>query len=100
MFRGYRYPGSDVPRKVTISLPDARGRRVQLVIADPARGQLRWEVTPFAGTMIYGIQNTALIGPALDGMGMSALIGASRGRDRFCGTSPSRPERSCSRKGG
>jgi len=75
VFRGYRYPGSDVPRKVTISLPDARGRRVQLVIADPARGQLRWEVTPLAGTMIYGIQNTALAGPALDGMGISALIG-------------------------
>jgi hypothetical protein len=75
VFRGYRYPASDVPRKVTISLPDARGRRVQIVIADPARGQLRWEVTPFAGTMIYGIQNTALMGPALDGIGMSALIG-------------------------
>ena len=75
VFRGYRYPGSDVPRKVTISLPDARGRRAQIVIADPARGQLRWEVAPFAGTMIYGIQNTALLGPALDGIGMSALIG-------------------------
>jgi hypothetical protein len=75
VFRGYRYPGSDVPRKVTISLPDARGRRVQLVIADPARGQVRWEVAPLAGTMIYGIQNTALMGPALDGMGISALIG-------------------------
>jgi len=75
VFRGYRYPGSDVPRKVTISLPDARGRRVQIVIADPARGQLRWEVKPVASTMIYGIQNTALFGPALDGMGMSALIG-------------------------
>ena len=75
VFRGYRYPGSDVPRKVTISLPDARGRRVQLVIADPARGQLRWEVKPFAGTMIYGIQNTALLGPALDGVGTAVLIG-------------------------
>jgi hypothetical protein len=75
VFRGYRYPGSDVPRKVTISLPDARGRRVELVIADPARGQLRWEVAPLAGTMIYGIQNIALMGPALDGMGMTALIG-------------------------
>jgi hypothetical protein len=75
VFRGYRYPGSDVPRKVTISLPDARGRRVQLVIADPARGQLRWEVKPFASTMIYGIQNTALLGPTLDGVGTEVLIG-------------------------
>ena len=42
VFRGYRYPGSDVPRKITIALPDTRGRRVELVIADPAHGQLRW----------------------------------------------------------
>src|SRR5438045_3360886 len=44
-FRGYRYPGSDVPRKVTIWFPDARGRRVELVIADPGRGQ-RWTMDP------------------------------------------------------
>src|SRR3954447_2255838 len=43
VFRGYRFAGSDAPRKITVSLPDAKGRRVQLVIADPARGDLRWE---------------------------------------------------------
>ena len=93
VFRGYRYPGSDVPRKVTISLPDARGRRVQLVIADPARGQLRWEVTPLAGTMIYGIQNTALAGPALDGIG---IIGSDwqhlAGRTDSVGLRPHLPD--------
>src|SRR4029079_3196379 len=68
LFRGYRYAGSDVPRKITISLPDARWRRVQLVIADPARGQLRWEVKPRAITLFYGLQNTSLFGPGLDGI--------------------------------
>lgn len=75
MFRGYRYAGSDVPRKISVSLPDQRGRRVQVVIADPARGQLRWEVKQNTGTLIYGVHNTALFGPELDGMGMAAMLG-------------------------
>jgi hypothetical protein len=75
MFRGYRYPGSDVPRKITVSFPDPRGRRVQVVIADPARGQLRWEVTPNPGTLVYGVHNTSLFGPELDGIGAGAQFG-------------------------
>jgi hypothetical protein len=78
MFRGYRYPGSDVPRKITIWFPDARGRRVQLVIADPARGQLRWEVKPLAGTMIYGVENSTLFGPELTGSAVAAMFGGIR----------------------
>ena len=39
VFRGYRYRGQRrAARRSPCSLPDARGRRVQLVIADPARG--------------------------------------------------------------
>lgn len=76
LFRGYRYAGSDVPRKITITLPDARGRRVQLVIADPARGTLRWEVKPQARTLVYGLQNTSLFGPELDGIGVAAELGS------------------------
>lgn len=83
MFRGYRYAGSDVPRKITVSLPDPRGRRVQVVIADPARGQLRWEVQPKASTLFYGVNNTMLYGPELDGIGTAATLGLLQRSGRF-----------------
>ena len=88
VFRGYRFAGSDAPRKVTVSLPDARGRRVQLVIADPARGELRWEMAPARTGTTYGMQNTAVIGAGVhqkrDG---GEAVAGRRGRDRSCGTS-------------
>jgi hypothetical protein len=73
-FGGYRYPGSDVPRKITIFLPDARGRRVQLVIADPARGQ-RWMVDPMAFGVTYGIQQTTLSSSELNAQAIGAQLG-------------------------
>jgi hypothetical protein len=78
VFRGYRYDGSDVPRKITVSLPDARGRRVQLVIADPARGQLRWEVQPAPSGYFYGAQNTSLFAPGLTASAMAGTLGLVR----------------------
>jgi hypothetical protein len=83
VFRGYRYAGSDVPRKITVSLPDPRGRRIQLVIADPARGQLRWEVKPATSGVTYGVQNTALLAPGLTATGMSAQISREARVGRF-----------------
>ena len=73
-FQTYRYPGSDVPRKITIFLPDARGRRVQLVIADPARGQ-RWDVEPPPLGAIYGLQQTFLSSSELHATGLAAQFG-------------------------
>jgi hypothetical protein len=72
MFRGYRYPASDVPRKISVLLPDGRGRRVQVVIADPANGQLRWEMAPRRTGYMYGIQNTTLLA---SGMSVTAMAG-------------------------
>lgn len=74
VFRGYRYAGSDVPRKITISLPDARGRRVQLVIADPARGDLRWETAPSRSGAAYGVANTSVFAPGFTASGIAAQI--------------------------
>jgi hypothetical protein len=74
MFRGYRYDGSDVPRKITISLPDARGRRVQVVIADPARGQLRWEVKPPHHAFAYGMQNATLYAEGFSAMATAVQL--------------------------
>jgi hypothetical protein len=74
VFRGYPYDGSDVPRKITVTLPDARGRRVQLVIADPARGQLRWETKAPSLGMTFGLQNTALYAPGFSASAMAAQL--------------------------
>jgi hypothetical protein len=74
VFRGYRFRGSEAPRKITVSLPDQRGRRIELVIADPARGSLRWEVNPASSGWTYGVQNMALVAPGLTAMGMGAQI--------------------------
>ncbi len=72
-FRGYTYPGSDAPRKITISLPDARGQRVQLVIADPARGQ-RWQVEADGVGIGYGLQNAGLFASGLDARAMAGVF--------------------------
>jgi hypothetical protein len=74
VFRGYRFEGSDVPRKITVSLPDAQGRRVKLVIADPARGELRWDTAPSRTQITYGVQNTAVYAPAFTASEIAAQI--------------------------
>jgi hypothetical protein len=62
LFRGYRFAGSEVPRRITLTLPDAAGRALELVLADPARGDLRWQVPPTASTWTVGFQGTSLYG--------------------------------------
>ena len=42
LFRGYKYPGSDIQRRVALTFSGADGRPMRLVLADPARGTLRW----------------------------------------------------------
>ena len=75
-FRGYRFPGSDVPRRMTVLVPDARGRRIKLVIADPANGRLRWEVKPARTGFMYGVQNTSLLASGLNATAIAASIAA------------------------
>jgi hypothetical protein len=72
-FRGHRYAGSDVPRRVTIWFPDGRGRRIELVIADPGRGQ-RWLVEPFAFGFGFGAQSTTLDSSALTARAVAAQV--------------------------
>jgi hypothetical protein len=74
VFRGYTYAGSDVPRKIIVSLPDARGRRVQIVIADPARGDLRWDTAPPTTGAAYGVQNTSVYAPGFTASAIGAEI--------------------------
>jgi hypothetical protein len=74
VFRGYRFAGSDAPRKIIVSLPDQKGRRVEVVIADPSRGDLRWEAAPARTGAAYGVTNTSVFAPAFTTEGIAANI--------------------------
>ena len=62
LFRGYRFADSDIPRRVSLTLPDARGRTVELVLADPGEGYLRWAVPATHSTFTFGVQSRAVYG--------------------------------------
>ncbi len=62
LFRGYRFAGSDLPRRITLTMPDAEGRALELVLADPAHGELRWEVPPTRSAWYLGVQDSSLYG--------------------------------------
>ena len=62
LFTGYQFPNSDIPRRITLALPDATGRQLEVVLADPARGTLRWKVATQPTAWMFGVQNMALYG--------------------------------------
>ncbi|HVY41083.1 MAG TPA: hypothetical protein VHM31_24270 [Polyangia bacterium] len=62
LFRGYRFADSDIPRRVALKLPDPDGRAVELVLADPAEGYLRWTVPPTHSAFTFGVQSHAVYG--------------------------------------
>lgn len=62
LFRGYRFTDSDVPRKVTLTFPGPDGNPVELVLADPSDGYLRWSVPPTRSTITFGVQERSLYG--------------------------------------
>ena len=62
LFRGYRFTDSDIPRRVSLTLPDAQGRTAELVLADPREGYLRWAVPPTHSTFTFGVQSSAVYG--------------------------------------
>jgi hypothetical protein len=62
MFRGYRFPGSDVPRRITLTLPGASGPGLRVALGDPARGLLRWDIKPAASGWMYGGRSMSLYG--------------------------------------
>jgi hypothetical protein len=74
LFRGYRFPGSDVPRRIVVTLPGADGRRLTLPLGDPARGLLRWNVPPLTSGFMFGVQNTSLYGAHLEATGIATQV--------------------------
>jgi hypothetical protein len=65
LFRGYRFAGSDIERRVTLNVPGIDGRPIELTLADPARGLLRWKVAPQSSAYLVGFQNDAFYGSYL-----------------------------------
>jgi len=74
LFRGYRFPGSEIPRRVTLNMPGSDGHQIQLVLADPARGFLRWNVAPKRSAWMIGFQNDSFSGSYLKGSTTSMRI--------------------------
>ena len=83
LFRGYRFAGSDLPRRITLSMPDAEGGALELVLADPARGELRWEVPTTSSAWYLGIQDSSLYGDYAQTTTISSRISRMARAGRF-----------------
>ncbi len=83
LFRGYQFDGSDVPRRITLTMPDAEGRALEVVLADPARGDLRWSVPPTRSTWTFGVQGGSLYGSYVQAMAFSERISRLATAGRF-----------------
>jgi len=75
LFRGYRFPGSDAPRKITLGVPGPRGEHpIEIALADPARGLQRWNVAAPGSVFMYGARASTLFGSYTRAMGASTRI--------------------------
>jgi len=74
LFRGYRYPGSDVQRRVVLTFSGAEGRPTRLVLADPARGTLRWTLPARKGGVMLGVESISLLGGTTKMTGVASKI--------------------------
>jgi len=74
LFRGYRYPGSDRPRRITLKVPAPAGGTLDLHLADPARGHLRWDVAPPRAGWNIAIETTTLLGSRLRADGPATVL--------------------------
>jgi hypothetical protein len=62
LFRGYRFPDSDIARRVTMTLPGLDGQPLHVLLADPARADQRWEIAPPTSRYMPAIQSASLLG--------------------------------------
>jgi hypothetical protein len=83
LFRGYQFAGSEVPRRITLTRPDDEGRALELVLGDPARGLLRWEVPPTPGAWYLGVQDGALYGNYAQATSISSSVARLSRAGRF-----------------
>jgi len=62
VFRGYRFPKSDVARRVVLAMPGLGGQPVRLRLADPSQGDLRWETPTPRSRFMVAISGSTLFG--------------------------------------
>jgi hypothetical protein len=62
LVRGYEFQGSGVPRRILLRIPIPGAATLELAVADPARGNLRWQTPPARSAIAIGFRNTALFG--------------------------------------
>jgi hypothetical protein len=74
VFPGYDFAGDNIPRRITLALPDPAGRRLELTLADPANGFARWEVEAPPSIWMLGVQTHAMYGAHLRAMATSAQM--------------------------
>ena len=87
LFRGYQFAGSDLPRRITLTMPDAEGGALELVLADPARGDLRWEVPPTRSAWYLGVRSGSLYGGYAQATAISTRVSRLARGGAFSGTS-------------
>lgn len=83
MFRGYRFPGSEIPRRIVVTIPGPGGHPLRLALADPARGDGRWLVPARKSSVMLGLENTSLLGGRTKMTGISSEITLFRPLGRF-----------------
>ena len=85
VFRGYHFPGSNVPRRITLALPDPAGRRMELTLADPADGFARWDLEAPPAVWMLGVMTHAMFGGHLRAMATAGQVSrmARAGRWRW-----------------
>jgi hypothetical protein len=64
IFHGYRFDGSDRPRRITLRVPLDDGA-LTLDLADPARGALRWEAPAFRNAIAVGLRDVSVMAGGL-----------------------------------
>jgi hypothetical protein len=74
MFFGYRFDGSEVPRRVTVNVPGPDGENLRITVADPARGALRWRLPAQRSQWMVGFHNSSFIGGAFQGLAPATAL--------------------------
>ena len=74
LFRGYKYPDSEVQRRVVLTFAGADGRPMRLVLADPARGTLRWTLPARKSSVMLGVETISLLGGTTKMMGVASKL--------------------------
>jgi hypothetical protein len=78
IFEGYRFDGSEVPRRVTMTVAVEGMAPLVVTLADPARGALRWQTPPATKATVIGLKNVSLLAPGMGGAAPTTEIAVLR----------------------